>query len=76
MGRVKAGPGQMEPVFINLAVIARDAMPLGGTLSIETAPGQLDDVFARSHPSVVAGSHVMLVVSDTGECGADSPLRI
>jgi PAS domain S-box-containing protein len=66
LGRVKADPGQIEQVIMNLAVNARDAMPQGGTLRIRTANVTLDrpDVHARF--TVPAGSYVMLEVVDTG----------
>jgi PAS domain S-box-containing protein len=66
--KIKVDPGQIEQVILNLAVNARDSMPGGGKLTIETANVQLDDLYARKHPSVRQGPHVMLAVSDTG-CG-------
>jgi hypothetical protein len=66
VGRVKADPGQIEQVIANLAVNARDAMPRGGKLIIETANVELGEVYAATRPDARAGPHVMLAVSDTG----------
>jgi two-component system cell cycle sensor histidine kinase/response regulator CckA len=66
LGRVKADPGQLEQVIMNLAVNASDAMPQGGRLTIETANASLDDSDARSRPGTKPGPHVVLAVSDTG----------
>ena len=66
LGRVKADPGQIEQVIMNLAVNARDAMPKGGKMTIETANVLLDDHYALEHIGAQAGSYVMLAVTDNG----------
>ena len=64
---VKADPNQVETVIINLAVNARDALPNGGKLTIETANIILDDIYSRRHPETLPGSYSMLTISDDGE---------
>jgi len=63
-------PGHLDQVVVNLAVNARDAMPNGGKLIVETAAIDFDEAFARQHPPMKAGSYVMLAISDNG-CGMD-----
>jgi PAS domain S-box-containing protein len=66
LGRVRVDPSSLEHVIMNLVVNARDAMPTGGKLTMETANVVLDWVYAQQHVGVKAGPHVMLAVSDTG----------
>jgi len=71
---VKADPTQLEQVLMNLCLNARDAMPKGGRLLIETETVELDDSYCRFYPYVTAGRYVVLSVSDTG-MGMDSETR-
>ena len=66
LGNVRIDPSQLEQILVNLAVNARDAMPSGGSLTIETADCTIDDGTLHTNPPVVAGDYVMLAVSDTG----------
>lgn len=70
-GKVKADPNQIEQILLNLSINARDAMPKGGRLTIETSNVDLSEEFSRDHVSVRPGQYVMLAVSDNG-CGMDA----
>jgi len=73
-GTVHADPHQLEQVLMNVVVNARDAMPGGGKLLIETACVEWDESYAQAHPEARAGRYVMLAVSDNG-VGMDEPTR-
>lgn len=74
LGQVSADPGQIEQVLMNLVVNARDAMPKGGTLTIETANANLSETYAGRYLSVKPGPYAMIAVSDTGT-GMDEPTQ-
>ena len=67
LGKVKADPIQIEQVVMNLAANARDAMPGGGTLTIETSAMQVDESYVQRHPIVPPGDYVVLTVTDSGQ---------
>ncbi|NQT20366.1 MAG: response regulator, partial [Planctomycetes bacterium] len=66
LGNVEADPGQIQQIVMNLAVNARDAMPRGGTLTIETANIDLDEAYVQEHPDASTGAHIMLAATDNG----------
>jgi len=68
LGHVKVDPNQLQQVVMNLVVNARDAMPLGGKLTVETQNVVLDESYAQSNPDIAPGPYVLLTISDTG-CG-------
>jgi two-component system cell cycle sensor histidine kinase/response regulator CckA len=74
LNKVKADPGQIEQIVMNLAANARDAMANGGSLSIETKNITLDETYAHHHSAVPAGEYVLLVVSDSGDGISDEHL--
>ena len=74
LDNIRADPGQIEQVIMNLAVNARDAMPEGGRLTIETANATLSEEYADQRPGAAPGPHVLISVSDTG-CGMDKETR-
>jgi PAS domain S-box-containing protein len=74
LGNIKVDPGQIEQVLMNLVVNARDAMPTGGRILIETSHAELDEHYVSRHPGAHAGQQVVLVVSDTG-CGMDETTK-
>jgi PAS domain S-box-containing protein len=74
LGSVRADPGQLEQVIINLVINARDAMPAGGKVGIETANVLFDEEYVRTHLAVKHGPHIKLAISDTG-VGMDAATR-
>lgn len=74
LGLIQGDPGQIDQVIMNLVINARDAMPNGGKVTIETANVHLEEAYARNHAEVQPGEHVMLAVSDIG-CGIDEATR-
>jgi len=76
LGKVKADPVQIEQILMNLVANARDAMPMGGRLVIETASVRLDDAYVQEHSIVPPGEYVLLTVTDSGLGIAPEHLRI
>jgi PAS domain S-box-containing protein len=74
LGLVRVDPGQIEQVLVNLAINARDAMPGGGKLTIETRNAALDDLYAQQRLETSAGAYVLLAISDTG-VGMDAEVQ-
>ena len=74
LGRVKADPGQIQQILINLLINARDAMPQGGKVTIETGNTELDESYCGQHPGTRPGTHILLTVRDTG-CGMEAETR-
>jgi signal transduction histidine kinase len=74
VGSVRADPGQIEQALMNLVVNARDAMPQGGAITIETADAELDEDFVRRHPGAQPGPYMRVSVSDTG-CGMSAEIQ-
>ncbi len=75
LGLAFVDPTQIEQIVVNLAVNAKDAMPSGGSLTIETANVQLDDSYASSHPESTPGSYVMLSATDSGHGMSDELMQ-
>jgi nitrogen-specific signal transduction histidine kinase/CheY-like chemotaxis protein len=74
IGSIKADPGQIEQILMNLMVNARDAMPDGGEIMIKTGHAELDERYVSRHAGFHTGQHVVLTVSDTG-CGMDESIK-
>lgn len=74
LGRVKADPGQLEQVLLNLTVNASDAMPLGGKLTINSRNVVVDEKYARMRPAIKPGKYVLVSVTDTGQ-GMDAATK-
>jgi two-component system cell cycle sensor histidine kinase/response regulator CckA len=74
LGSIKADPGQIEQILMNLVVNARDAMPLGGEITVETALAEVNEHYVSEHAGSQVGPHVMLAISDTG-CGIEESIK-
>jgi two-component system cell cycle sensor histidine kinase/response regulator CckA len=74
LGLIRADPGQIEQVLMNLVINARDSMPTGGKLTIQTANVEIDEQYAADHIAVEPGPYVQLTVTDSG-CGMDHPTQ-
>jgi PAS domain S-box-containing protein len=75
LGTIKADPGQIEQILLNLAVNARDAMPKGGRLTIEARNVEIDESYREEHPAAIPGRYILLAVTDTG-CGMDRETQL
>jgi len=74
LGNIKADPGQIEQIIMNITINARDAMPKGGRLTLETSNVEFDEDYQKKHPEVHPGKYVMLAITDTG-VGMDRATR-
>ena len=75
LGAIKADPGQIAQILLNLAVNARDSMPTGGYLTIEACNVEIDESYREQHPAAIPGRYVLLAITDTG-CGMDRETQL
>src|SRR5260370_41418777 len=75
LGAIKADPGQIAQILLNLAVNARDCMPTGGYLTIEACNVEIDESYREQHPAAIPGRYVLLAITDTG-CGMDRETQL